>query len=179
MLVLPHQKLHLKCGPMSQRCQVESFTKLGLHDLGLQLGPSPGGQCLHRFRFAVHQGHSGTPLEPPVPIHQPILIGMRRETADGMHLSLYLNWLTPQMNFLCAIHQGPSPGPSRLKPDDQNMRLLSPGIVFEMVDNAATCAHPAAGNHDGTGIHLVDLHGLCRVPTHGHVGHIERIADLL
>jgi len=80
---------------------------------------------------------------------------MCRETTNGMNGRRHPYLLPPKANMPCAIDQGAAQRSPCLKSRDQDMSVTAPYIVFQMVFDATSGTHTAAGDNDGTGTNPV------------------------
>ena len=77
------------------------------------------------------------------------LIGVRGQAADRMHLDTYAVFVTPQLYRIGAVDDPAAQRPMRLIPDDHEVALGAPDVMFEVMSNPAATHHAAAGDNDG------------------------------
>src|SRR4030042_1183728 len=78
-----------------------------------------------------------------------------------MNVSFYSNLFTKKPYRLCSIDE-PSPNRSfALITDDDDMRLFSPEMMFQMVFDSSGVAHPARGDDDPRAGIIISASGMC------------------
>ncbi len=112
-----------------------------------------GGQCLFGLLLAMHHPNLSRPLlHPSHKFHQPFLIRVGRVATDAVNASADIEALTIQVYIAAFRAEGLDRVPGRafgLVADEEDVVPFVAQHGFQVIDDAATRAHAATGNHDG------------------------------
>src|SRR5690606_11941297 len=120
----------------------------------------PRGQPVAPALFAMHQMHGWATSDGRVPVHQSILSGMRRQAADGVDTRLDADVLAVYAYDLGAVDQSTVQGAFGLVADNHDLRLRTPEIVPQVMNNPPTGTHSCTSEDDRTATDRVELHRL-------------------
>ncbi len=95
-------------------------------------------------------------LEMGEPFEQPLLIRMGRESSQSVNTGFYRDLFSEEPNRFGSVDDPPADRPFALIPDDHDVGLRPPEVVFQMVLNASRITHPAGRNDDSGSRILVD-----------------------
>ena len=110
----------------------------------------PGGERFASVVLAVCEDRlrsvSSERLDPPEEVR---LASMRAETVQGVDSCLDSDVLAEDPHALCPLDELAAQGPVRLKANNKDVRFRAPEIVFQVVQDSSSCAHPRT-RHDET-----------------------------
>src|SRR3989344_3992102 len=87
---------------------------------------------------------------------------MRGEAAEGVHLGFYRDALMEDFHVLGAVDDIASQRALGLETGKDQVAILAPEVVLEVVDNAPAGAHTAAGDDDCAALYPVYRHRFFR-----------------
>ena len=90
------------------------------------------------------------------PFEEPFLIGMSRESSQGVDMGFYRNLFSEEPDALCSIDNPSSDRSLSLIADDDNMGFLPPEVVLQMMLDPSGVTHSARRDDDPRSLILVD-----------------------
>ena len=117
-------------------------------------------QGLHLLQFAMHQVQLRVVLEVADPVEQLRLPGVRGEAAEGVYLGFYRDALMEDFYILRTVDNATPQCALSLKTGEDQMAVVAPEVVLEMMDDSPAGAHAAAGDDDRAALDPVDRHRL-------------------
>ena len=112
------------------------------------------------------------------PAHDLVGVGMSREAVEALDLRLDRDFLAEHAHARDAVDEPAAKAPLRLVADEQDCRLRTPEVVFEMMQHAARIGHARRRNDDGRALRRVECARLRRRLTETDLREIRHLAIL-